>query len=618
GFYPTLDVAATIIRARATFSAHPPLYGMWSSGSSWAGHEIHFPGPILLYLLAVPVHLFGNTWGPLLGMAVINAFFVLMTGWVIYRRLGVNAALLGFLLLNVFLWSLGSENLIDPRPMEMVTIPFLCFLLLAWLVTSGEIDALPALAIVANYLFLNHLVMALQIPVIGLCAVVGVALWIRRTRADPGGPEPDTKAPSQWRRLRRRLLQTGAITFIMWLPTLIQQFTTSPGNLNLLISASGQHRDPVGSYVAGYNATVRLIAQPTFWFRGRFDESDFPGSLRTLTVWDVLAGVVVVGLIAGLGFAAWRRRDRLSLGALAVAVVAIAISIETVTQAPRMWGFPMQYLRSLWGLAAFVWFAIAFSAYRTVAPHVQVRAAQLAGIAAIAFGVLGLSYANFGSATDMDNRRFARAVVADVVPQLTDRGTVRVTSGPDFTSQRYLSTLLLGLDTAGVHFCVDHHTAQQYGSQHDCAREADVSVYLQAPDHPGVNRGRLIAQVPLLSEADHAELARTEKVFERWLDGRDQIALTAEAERIVVAGSAEGRRTVEAMLRPPDGDLSGLMRSDRFRTLIGLDHSYRADHGGSTGLLADPNAPVNEMLRYFELTDPSLHGNIWVYERAAT
>jgi len=614
GFYPTLDVAATIIRARATFSAHPPLYGMWSSGSSWAGHEIHFPGPILLYLLAVPVHLFGNSWGTLLGMAVINAGFVVMTGWVIYRRLGARAALLGFLLLNVFAWSIGSENLVDARPMEMVTVPFLCFLLLVWLVTAGEFDALPALAVTANYLFLNHLVMALQVPVIGMCAVVGLVLWIRRERARRGPPDtgPD---PGSFRRLRRRLLQTGAITFVMWLPTLIQQFTNSPGNLTLLLSASGQHREPVGSYVVGYNATIRLIAKPTFWFRGRFDDHDFPLGLQNLTVWDVLVGVIVAGLIGGLGWAAWRRRDRVSLAALSVSVVAFAISIETVTQAPAVWGFPLQYLRSLWCLAAFVWFAVLFSAYRLLASHFQWHVARMAGVGAVVFAVLGLSYANYGSATDLANSPHARTLVDRVVPQLTDRGSIQVVAGPDFTSQRFFSSLLLGLDTAGVRFCVDPHTAQQYGHQHDCAAEADVRVYIEAPRPPDGDEGKLIAKIPLLTDDEKAELAASERVVEDWLADHHRIELTPEAQRLVDEGTAEWRRTVDEMLAPADGDLSGLLQSEQFRLLIGMEASARARDGGTPTLLADPDAPIAEMRRYFELTDASLHGNIWVYER---
>lgn len=621
GFYPTLDVAATIIRSRATFSAHPPLYGMWSSGSSWAGHEIHFPGPILLYLLAVPTHLFGNTWGPILGMALINAGFVLMTGWVIYRRLGVRAGLIGFLILNVFIWSLGSENLIDPRPMEMVTIPFLCFLLLVWLVTSGEFDALPALAVTANYLFLNHLVMALQVPMIGLCAVVGVALYWRRTRARRAVPgtvpdEPDAAL----RRLRRRVIQTGIITFVMWIPTLIQQFTTSPGNLTLLVKATGQHREPVGSYIVSYNATIGLIAKPSFWFRGRFDNPSYPYGLQNLTLGSVAAGVVLLAVVVGLGALAWRRRDHLSLGALIVAIVAFLVSVETVSQAPAVWGFPMQYLRSLWGLAAFVWFAVAFSAYRAVSDRLQGRVASLAGVGAVVFGVLALSYANFGSATDMKHAKYARDLVDEVVPQLADRGKIRVSSGSDFTSQRFFSSLLLGLDTAGIPFCVDHHTAQQYGEQHDCAGSADVHVFVQAPKRPDFENSKLIARVPLLTRTERVEVARSKKVFETWLAEHASIELTPWAYVYATQSGAHWRERLTELVNPPDGDLSSLIDSDWFRLVVGLEataQKIQRKNGVDSGkpvLFADPDTPIDAMIRYFELTDTNKHGDIWVYE----
>lgn len=622
GFYPTMDVAATVIRGRATFSAHPPLYGMWSSGSSWAGHEIHFPGPILLYLLAAPTHLLGNTWGPLLAMATINAFWVLLAGWLIHRLVGVEAALVGFLFLNAFIWSIGSENLVDARPMEMVTIPFLCFLFLTWLVTSGRIDALPGLAIVANYLFLNHLVMALQIPVIGLCAVVGVLLWARRNRADRrrGSPPesvdeaspPDTKRGL--RRLRRRLLQAGAVTFVMWLPSLIQQVTHSPGNLELLVRASSQHRDPVGSYVVGYNAVIRLITKPTFWFRGRFDNEGFPKGLQHVTIWDVVGGLILVGLLIGLGILALRRRDRLTVGAMSVAGVGIVISMVTVTQAPAAWGFPMQYLRSLWGLAAFVWFAIAFGAWRAVPRAAQVRVSSAAGVVAVVLGVLSLSFANYGSATDMTRGRFARELVDQLIPQLKGHDPVNVVSGPNFSSQRFFSAVLLGLDTAGIDYCVDAHSAEQYGQEHNCFSDSNRTILIQAPVATNVAGAELLVQVPLLSDAEKADLVRTRRIFRDWIATAPTLELTDQAQRYVEAADPAFHKRLEDAIHPADGDLSRLMSSAPFRLLIGFQQNYLADPRHAPKVLTNGDVPIEAIARYFDLSDPTYHGSVRAYE----
>ena len=614
GFYPTLDVASTVVRARATFSAHPPLLGMWSSGSSWAGHEIHFPAPTLLWFLAGPTHLFGNTWGPLLAMALLNAFWVSLAIYLVYRRVGVNAALITALFFNLFIWSIGSENLIDARPMEMVTIPFLCFLFLTWLVASGEIDALPGFALVANFLFLNHLVLAIQVPVISMCAGTGIVLWIRRTRREQRNVAGGDTAVSPFKRLRRRSLQALAITFILWLPALIQQITTSPGNLNLLLSASRQHRLPVGSYVVGYNTTIRLIARPSFWFRGRFSQPSFRHDLGHLGPWDIASGVVLLTIFIGLGIAAWRRRDRLALGALAVAVVGITISIETVTQAPSAWGFPLSYLRSLWGLAAFVWFAVAFSAYRRINGIVRTRLASFAAIGAVVFGMSALSYANYGSAIDMVHSPLAQTMVDKVVPQLKGRGPIYVTGGSDFTSQRYYAALLLGLDAAGVPYCVGHGTSQQYGSEHDCASKAKVRVDVQAPKKPKHSNATLLAYVPLLTSQEHQELIKVRAATVKWLSGRHKIELTPAVQQLMAESDPALRRAIEADFNPPDGNLVPLLSSGYFRTAVGFELELRRNPGSHTFLFADKSAPVTDMARYFELTDPREYGAIWVYE----
>ncbi len=611
GFYPTMDVAATVVRARATFSANPPLLGMWSSGSSWAGHEIHFPGPILLYLLAVPTHLFGNTWGPLLGMAVINSLFVLVTGWLIHRYVGTNAALVAFAFLNAFLWSIGSENLIDPRPMEMVTIPFLCFLVLVWLVASGKVEVLPWLAVVANYLFLNHLVMSLQIPVIGMCAAVGVVLWIRRTRDETATATSHGAPPGWFARLRKPILWTAIVTFVMWLPSLIQQVTHSPGNLRLLVEASSQHRDPVGSFTIGFTATMRLIVEPTFWFRGRFDDPTFPHGLRDVSASDVVGTLVLVGLFVWLAVNAWRRRDRLVIGVLAVAVVGIGAGIVTVTQAPGGWGFPMQYLRSLWGLAAFVWFAVAFGAWRALAPRWRTGIATGAGCAAILFGLLGLSYANFGAATDMRRSVIAEEFVDDLVPQLEGRGTINILSSPGFESERFFSSALLAIDTAGIDYCVTHISSQQYGAEHDCIDDTNTTVIIEASTRPARSDRRLIAETPNLTPAERERFTRDRETIEAWVARGADLTLSDEFSRLLDEADPAFRPAVVRELETDADDADRLLESELFQSLLAFERHHRGQPAQRPPIFTDRSIPVDAIVAYEEL---AAQGTVRAYE----
>ncbi len=607
GFYPTLDVGATILRARDVFSMHPPLYGMWSSGSSWAGHEIHFPGALQLYVLAIPSQFLGTTWGPLLAMATLNAFWIILAGWLIYRRLGLVGAQVGFLTIAVFLWSIGSENLIDPRPMEMVTIPFLCFLFAVWAVAAEDIDAIPALALVANYLFLGHLVLTVQIPVIGLCALLSVVLWWRTRRK-----ANDVEARHH---LRRRLIQAGVITFVMWLPSLYQEVRGRPGNLTLLVRASSEHREPVGSYTAAYNAMLKLIADPMFWFRGRFENAAFPRDIFTLSFTDVIAGVVVSGLLAGLGYLAWRRNDRIGLSAIVVSIVAIVISIETAYQAPAGWGFPMQYLRSLWVVAAFVWFALALNVFRILKSTTRERVAKTAGGFAAVFCLLALSFADFGSAVDMGNAQFARRFVDKSVPLLENRGKVYVEPGPDFASQRFFTSLMIGLDNAGVHYCVDPKAAEQFGDSHSCQSQANVGVYVAAGEDPNPPGAKLLVRSPLMSPQDVSKLNIASATVRQWLRSRRSIQPNEKAVKALGAHDGKNYEAFIAPLHPADGDLLSLLNRPQFWIMVGMQDQYENDKAYAHPAFNEPTFPTKAFVDYYKLSQKSEQaGSIWLYE----
>ncbi len=593
GFFPTSDVAATVLRARDVFSSHPPLVGMWSSGSTWAGHEIHFPGAIQLYLLAVPVRLLGSTWGPLLAMATLNACWVLLAGWLVRRRFGTHAALIALATITAFLWSIGSENLISPRPMQMVTIPFLCFLFLAWLVADGDIDALPAFAIVANFLFLDHLVQAVQIPVISACAIAGLLVWYRRgRRADP------ERRPPAFDRVRRRIAQTATITAVMWLPSLVEQLTNRPGNLALLVRAAERDRESVDSFTVAYNTVVRPIATPDFWFRGRFDRSTFHRGLDTLGVGDVIAGVVVLAVFVGLGAVAFRRGDRTVITLLAVAVVAILVSFVTVTQSPAIWGF-LPYVRSVWALAAFVWFAVAFAAWRMFAGPVRAHVARVAGVLAVVFCLFATSYADFGSMTDLEGGPIARRMVDTTVPELTGRGPVLVRSTPDFASERYFTSLLLGLDSAGVHYCVEGIAVAQFGDFHDCGADAAVAVVVDAGRGHRDTGGTVLSETATLDPAEQRTLDRATRTTDRWFATHDRVDLTTHGEALLTARDPDG--LAGDPFAPTDGDLTGLLDSGMFRLFLGAQATHLADPDLQEPVFADPDLPVADLLTRIDL-----------------
>ena len=74
GWRPFSDDAAIASRAYESLSLHPPLIGRISSAYIGTGHLLFDPGPLLFYVLAVPVHLdpsHGLFWGLVLVAAAV-------------------------------------------------------------------------------------------------------------------------------------------------------------------------------------------------------------------------------------------------------------------------------------------------------------------------------------------------------------------------------------------------------------------------------------------------------------------------------------------------------------------------------------------------------------------
>ena len=398
GWYPTLDAATTVLRTRDVLTANPPLVGMWASVSQKTGVATYFPGAIQMYVLAVPVHVLGNSWGTLLGMATLNATWVLFAAWLARRRLGPSLATLACLGFAVLIWTMGSELVVDISPMQMVTIPFALFLVAVWSVADGDLVAVPVLALVANFLVLGHLVLTLLVPLIGISAPIGLFLALRRRRRDH---------PESWPQDRRRLVRvlglSGVITAVCWLAPIYQQLAHQPGNLTNLWRASQADLHASLGYGKAIQVVVSILTVPPFWLRDSFTTETISSAPR-LTGAETLLGIGFLALFALLMVLAVRRRDRTVVTMLVVAGVTLVASVVNITKAPSTYGFKRQYFRSLWGMALFVWLTLAVAAVRSVVgssrraalPRVGITFAALTALVAL----LALPHADPGLGTN--------------------------------------------------------------------------------------------------------------------------------------------------------------------------------------------------------------------------
>ena len=261
GWIPTHDGAAMSLKAEQVFSHHPPMIGMFALASTWAGRVIHMPGPIELYLLAVPVHLLGPGGGVLLGMVLLNGSALVVTAWLLRRRVGHVLAMVGVLGLTVLCWSLGSEALVDPIPRAIGLLPLTTLFVGTWSAVDGDDVGLPVVALVATYLLQTFLGLLVIVPVLAVTTVVWSGLHAWRSRgATPG-------------RLQRWLVWlagSSIAALALWVPPIYQQVTSDPGNLSALLRSSGSHAAASPSLGRSIATTVSIVAILAFsavtWF----------------------------------------------------------------------------------------------------------------------------------------------------------------------------------------------------------------------------------------------------------------------------------------------------------------------------------------------------------------
>ena len=604
GWYPTLDAATTTLRARDVLDGYFPLIGMWTSVSTKVGTPTYFPGATELYLLSVPVHLFGDAWGPLVAMAVINSAWLLLAGWLLRRRLGHLGAIWALVALGVLVWTMGSEALIDVAPMQMITIPFALFLLAVWSVADRDLTVLPLLVFVANFLLLNHLVLTLLVPVIGLCAPIALLVVLRAERRDDPGRWPDTR-----RTLARQLLISLAVTVVLWLPTIIQQLTNSPGNLTNLYNASRVDLARTVDLSHALDVVVSMLAQPPFWLRNTFNT---PLETTPLSPGQIVLALVFVAGVVALVVAAVKRRDRVVVTALAISSVALVAATWNILNAPTDFGFRRGYFRSLWGTMMFVWMSVALAVVRTLPRRTldslrDSRAVVAAGtVAVLVMALLAVPHQDPGKGTNgsgdasvaLAQKLNNRGIVA-----LRDRGQVEVAAGGDFSSYALSSSLILALDTYGVDVCVPKVMVPQYGKHRACDRGGpDVHATVSSAAFPPYPGEKIEFEATLLTKAERRTRARLARQLTAWLSTQSEIHASPRVRKTLTDayGPAAADRYEAAKFDTKGFPLTSLLVSPDFVEFVAL-RSYWNPDGTANSALATPGLDPAVLVRWAEL-----------------
>ncbi len=452
GWFPSRDAGVTAVWASDVFTADSPLLSLPSRVSSTPGVDVHLLGPIHLQVLALPMELFGTTWGIVIAMGLLNlgAFAVAM--WLIRRRLGPRLALLGCAVGAALLWTLGSQSLIDPTPVSTGAVLFFALCVAAWSVADGDEPAFIPLAVIANHLFLTHPKYILVVP--ALVATSTVMWWLRHRRI---------AAPAAQRR-RRRIPRPGpvfwwvaATTTLLWFAPLYEQFARPGGNLRAwaahIMGGSVESHRPVVESVLVASTTV---ATPPFWLRDSLMHPNFNGrGLQTSASLAAIGILIVVALGVLVVRDARRRGDRVVTSGAAIALVCWIALCATTWKAPDH-RYILSYLMDIWPMAAFLWLVLAVGAVRSswstirVGSAVPRRIARGAVIGATLVLVVVSIPLSGGADADFRERLETTEVIRDAIDDGVEPGGPVLVLSPSHPSRSYLSTVVRTLDEAGI------------------------------------------------------------------------------------------------------------------------------------------------------------------------
>jgi hypothetical protein len=303
GWRPVRDDAMISIGSYRVFSGQSPLVGVWSLASQGMHHAFFDLGPLLFWLLAVPVHLDPNH-GALWGAALVCGASLSLAIEAVWSVKGWPAAVA----IAVVVADVGWQTQMFT---DLVWNPHfgLVFLIAsaatAWVVASGRFGWWPVVVVFASVAAQSHLVYAVTAAILALVAPLVALTYGHR--------------PPRWRWLPVGLMAGVAC----WILPFVQEVSGHPGNLSLILD-SRRAQPPVG-FEFGFHALATAVAPHPIWLtQYPYLPSAANGTPQYLGSHAVGWGFFALGLLVVIALWAWRAGRR-ELSALAVVGAVAAV-----------------------------------------------------------------------------------------------------------------------------------------------------------------------------------------------------------------------------------------------------------------------------------------------------
>ncbi len=292
-----MDDAAIAIRSWAVFTSRSPLLGEYTQATRCARHVVWNPGPLLYWMLAVPVRIdadHGVLWGAAICAAAGMALCV-EAAWAVRGAAGALAV--GAF--AVVLAATQPDVLVNPVwDPHFGLVWFAATCTGAWAVGTGHLRWWPVLVLTASIAAQSHLAFALPAAVL---AIVAPLAGIRQRLGVGDG----------WTWLPVGLAAGAAC----WTAPIVQQLTGHPGNVSLLLRCIGGQRAVGGRF--GLATLASAVVPPPLWFHRASGSAD--ALMHGLTGQPAGVGIAVLAALATVGVVAWiaQRRELAVLAAVA-------------------------------------------------------------------------------------------------------------------------------------------------------------------------------------------------------------------------------------------------------------------------------------------------------------
>lgn len=493
GRLPLGDRGIIAVRAFDVFTTRTSLLGQWSASSGVTHHNTYSPGPMLYWLLAIPVRI-----GPAAVTLTLGALSIACVIGIVLlarRRGGIRLAAAVAVAVALMSLSFGAQTFTDSLNPSVALLPFSLLIFLSWSIACGDHRLLPLAVVAASFAVQCHLT---YLPPSAALLAIGVGGLILTRR-------------SAGRASRARLWPwfagTAALLAAFWAAPLIEQLTNYPGNLRLIGRAAIKPKPTMG-LGTGWSAVAHTLGLTPWWFtpmREPFQDrlADVTSTPNLLQTGSALA---VLGMLAWVAVLAVRRRvhDLAAVAVIALVLCAALAGVAASNPTNRIMRLSLGY--TVWWaspLGMWAWMVLGLAAVRFTPVGARLAAlthrrasAAIAGCTALMVGAV------VGLAQPRDNYRAeyasAHAMLRALVPRLSHaRHTIVIGGGPgSWAAFEYKGAIQHELRRRGFRPVAVGATARlgTYYEAHLAWPHDTVYVW---DGRPAAHPGTLVAQFPM-------------------------------------------------------------------------------------------------------------------------